>query len=164
MASLGYNFNRNPRYTNLAGSVGSSVIQMPARVHKPKTSSPRMDPKTAAAVPTPSPPSLPSSTPVRKQSASAPGLADFETLYHTTQFVYATACVKCMNGEDTLAEENDRVMLIYPQRTNDETGCVEMRLKRAHPITGQLDLIWVTVYDPMDDEVPHKMRSFSLIP
>ena len=55
----------------------------------------------------------------------------------------------------------ERVLLIYPMKVDDTTGRVGMRMKRVHPVTGQLSYRWATVYDP---EMGHMVTSFSLVP
>ena len=104
---------------------------------------------------------LPAAPPVGTTAAAAP---DPEAVYHQLQFVYATCACECVDLEtqDPIAAKGDRVMLVYPQRSDPDTGRIDMKLKRAHPVTGQLSFSWVTVYDPMIDEA-HRMRDFSLI-
>ena len=154
--SLGFNQLRRPYYTNLPGAVGANVV--------------RRSPTRRAQPPAPRPVvSLPEkkAAPVKMVAATPPpppSTTSLATLFEETQWVYATAQVALTNDADeTVASEGDRVVLVYPMRTDASTGRVSMRLKTVHPTTGALAHTWVSVYDP-DAETPHLVTGFSLLP
>ena len=169
--SLGYNFNRNPKYSNLGGNTGANVI--PVQATKRRARSPPMSllgsqppplpklpteyVKTTKAVPPVTPPPV-----VKPHVEKTPSLE----VYDEVQFVYATAhaALADRDTQEVVAKEGERIMLIYPQEVSEDTGRIAMRLKRAHPVTGQLKLHWVCVYDPDQEEGSHLAGSFSLVP
>lgn len=166
--SLGYNFNRNPRYSNLGGNTGANIIptQQMQKVVRRRARSPNAVPvnngsasSAAQMKPDVSPP-LSFSFLKQSPTPTTPAVAD------DLQFVYATANADLCDVEtqEVVATKSERTMLVYPQRVVEETGCVEMKLKRAHPVTGQLKLHWVTVYDPGEQACAHLASDFSLVP
>ena len=53
-----------------------------------------------------------------------------------------------MDAERVVARQGERVMLVYPMRSDPNTGRVTMRAKTVDAVTGQLSYAWVLVYDP----------------
>ena len=79
-------------------------------------------------------------------------------------WVYATTreiLVDVQTGEE-VAGPSERVLLVYPMHNHTETGTVQMRLKQIDPVTAQLSLRWVTVYNSSTNE--RLVGDFSLIP
>ena len=85
--------------------------------------------------------------------------------HDAAQWVYADATValKDLDTDAEVAPAGARVLLVYPMRTDADSGLVRMRLKVAHPVTGQLAHHWVAVYDPERTEAPHCATRFSLM-
>jgi len=173
--SLGYNFNRNPKISNLGGNTGANVIPV-QQVARRRARSPPMSLLTAQPPPLPKLPTeyvkptkttiVPSPPPIPKQPSVSSSSPPAE-LYEDVQFVYATAhtALSDRDTQEIVAKEGERIMLIYPQQVSEENGSISMRLKRAHPVTGQLKLHWVCVYDPeKEDDDAHLAGSFSLVP
>ena len=169
--SLGYNFNRNPKYSNLGGNTGANVI--PVQATKRRARSPPMSLLSSQPPPLPKLPTeyvkatkvvVPPVTP--PPAVQPPEKKSSLEVYEDVQFVYATAhtALADRDTQEVVAKEGERIMLIYPQEVSEDTGRIEMRLKRAHPVTGQLKLHWVCVYDPEKEEKAHLAGSFSLVP
>lgn len=53
-----------------------------------------------------------------------------------------------MDTDSVVARTGERVMLVYPMRSDSNTGRVTMRAKTVDAVTGQLSYTWVLVYDP----------------
>ena len=151
--SLGYNQLRPQRTTTLPGGTGAAVVYRRSKQSSPKSRSPRLD------VPLLAPAALPSSRPLATlPPAPAPPASE------QPHWVYATAA-QALADEDTgdeVAAQGERVLLVYPMEGDDATGRVKMRLKRAHPVTGQLSYAWVCVCDPEQSTRP--VVAFSTAP
>ena len=65
-------------------------------------------------------------------------------MYNEMQWVYGTVAHELRECETdaAIAAPGERVLLVYPMRTDDATGRVDMRVKTAHPVTGQLQMRW----------------------
>jgi len=77
-------------------------------------------------------------------------------------WVHATTCaplVDVSSGE-TLADDNERVLVVYPMYNDGTT--VQMRLKLVDATTGQLSLRWVVAYKTTTKE--RLLTDFSFIP
>ena len=85
--------------------------------------------------------------------------------HEAAQWVYADAAVALedLDTEEEVAPAGARVLLVYPMQTDANSGLVRMRLKAAHPITGQLRHHWVAVYDPERADAPHRVTRFSVV-
>ena len=145
---------RTPRYTNLPGSVGSSVIVAP--------STPRRRPRQRVLSPlsmktTTTMPSIAESRPVVRPPVVEAAAEDHHVVFATVH----DRLVSALNGDEILADHGQRVCMVYPMRSEDDSR-VSMRLKRAQPSTGQLRYDWVTVYDPNKER--RFLQDFSLIP
>ena len=141
---------RTPRYTNLPGSVGSSVIIAP--------STPRRRPRQRVLSPPNVKRTIEDRPTVRVPAVERePASVDHHIVYATVQ----DRLVNASDGDETLAEHGQRVCMVYPMRSEDDSR-VSMRLKRAQPSTGQLRYDWVTVYDPNKER--RFLHNFSLIP
>lgn len=97
---------------------------------------------------------------------SVPGTSEHERERGDDHFhwVYATTrevLIDVHSGEE-VAGPSERVLLVYPMHNHTETGTVQMRLKQIDPITAQLSLRWVTVYNSSTNE--RLVSDFSLIP
>jgi hypothetical protein len=68
-----------------------------------------------------------------------------------------------VSGEEMVAARGDRLLLVYPQRHDKQTGRVSMRLKTVHPVTAQLRYVWVDVYAGVDED-RRLVTDFSLRP
>ena len=85
-----------------------------------------------------------------------------------TQWVYADVdgdtgpLVDAETGQVLHAEApaGARVLLVYPMQPMSGSGGVRMRLKSVHPVTGQLAVRWVIVYDTDTDK--RYVSNFSL--
>jgi hypothetical protein len=156
--SLGINMLRRPQQTNLPGAVGGNMMSTARRRARPA-----MSPPKAASVP-----ALGSARRVTVESVlTAPvaspadkpplHLALTAQLYDEMQWVYATATAPLTDADsgEEIAEVpvGSRVLLVYPMQTR-EADRVCMRLKSVHPVTGQLRLRWVVVYDPETEARP----------
>lgn len=87
-----------------------------------------------------------------------------QQLYEELQFVYADAAVDLCDEQsgDCVAKANEVVVLLYPMST-DATGAVSMRCKSVNPLTGQLSLHDVRIYEPKESE-PYRVRRFRVTP
>lgn len=87
-------------------------------------------------------------------------------VHHEMQWVYASAARDLVDEStgEAVARTAERVVMVYPMREDDETGRVTMRLKRADPVTGQLHLHWVCVYDGRGEAAARFVTDFSLVP
>ena len=132
--------------------------------------------KKMAAV-TASAPALPRAAKAASSSSSAvaaaakalsPERADELTraVHHEMQWVYASTARDLVDEStgEAVARNAERVVMVYPMREDDETGRVTMRLKRADPVTGQLHMHWVCVYDGRGDAATRFVTDFSLVP
>lgn len=63
---------------------------------------------------------------------------------------------------EPVATAGERVMLVYPMRTDSSTGTVHMRLKRCDPVTATLTYTWVCVCSGENHEV-RSVGNFSLV-
>jgi len=80
----------------------------------------------------------------------------FHWVFATTREVL----VDVHSGEE-VAGPSERVLLVYPMHNDTEEGTVHMRLKQVDPVTAQLSLHWVTVYNSLTNE--RLVGDFSLI-
>jgi len=86
-----------------------------------------------------------------------------ESTNEDPHFVFATVCKQLYSStNEIVSEEGSRVMLLYPMKTDDDSGLVFMKRKTVVPDTGQLKLDWVRVYDPNSDT--HFVSDFSVVP
>lgn len=177
--TLGFNVNRRHPRTNLAGAVGANVVSVQKLLRSRAQRSPGVEPRVAPhrssegpergstavagvkALPSinslPPPPIKPS--PATMVAAKEARPVDRDAI----EWVYATATVDLLDQDtrDVVCRAGERALLVYPMRACDEEGTVRMRLKRAHPHTGQLHYHWVDVYDPNHDV--RFLSSFSLV-
>lgn len=63
---------------------------------------------------------------------------------------------------DIVVHSSQRVVLVYPMASEGDDGIVTMRMKRVHPVTGQLSYVWVRVYDPNTET--RYVTDFALVP
>ena len=155
--SLGFNQLHPLKTTNLPGAVGANIV---------RRRSPGPSAKTVLAV-RPSVARRPvakAADPPPVSSAARPHVPDpdekLARLYEETQVVYATAREALVDADGAeVATPGARVVLVYPMEES-HTGEVRMRLKRAHPVSGQISLHWVQVHDGLRPSV----RDFSLLP
>lgn len=153
--TLGFNINRRQPRTNLPGVVGSSVVSVERLVVRARPS-PSLEkkrrPKPTAAAPA-TLPALATAVSTAVSPALPPAASD--VVAAAPQWVYATALRDLCDVDDgaVVCARDERCMLVYPmEASKDDSGTVRMRLKRAHPVTGQLAHHWVPVYDPNHDE------------
>jgi hypothetical protein len=177
--SLGFNSIRRPHFTNLPGAVGANVVRRsPTRrasapalpMAPPKAPTPRPAPPTPRPAPSPAKSAPPAESVAKAQTIAPPPpmqtlREDMAALYEESQWVYATARHGLEDEEtgEALACAGERVMLVYPMRTDATTGRVSMRLKAVHPTTGALRHAWVAVYDPDAEDDAHRVNQFSLL-
>lgn len=184
--SLGFNPQRHPRVTNLPGAVGANVLSLPSSRRRvallPSRAATRAAPPVAAGARAPSTTAPPSSATALLPRPPTPPKAhhtiaivepkrdeEAARLVHeaheAAQWVYADAAVALqdLDTEEEVAPAGARVLLVYPMQTDANSGLVRMRLKAAHPITGQLRHHWVAVYDPECADAPHRVTRFSVV-
>ena len=144
--SLGFNPNRKHRSSTLPGAIAAMGVLPRTRPAAVRRTSP-----VKLVVPAPVP------VPVPVPVAAPPPL-------ETSHWVYATAVVPLIDRltSEALCEAGARVLLVYPMESDAETGRVRMRLKHAHPRTGQLAQAWVDVYDP--DADVRTVTDFAMVP
>jgi hypothetical protein len=150
--SLGFNTMRNPRMTNLPGSVGGSIIvAIPQRRTKAVRSTNSI--RSNKTLPFPQ---RDETTDVGKKKV----IPVDETQHHG---VYATVNTNLLevSSLDEIFQDNARVYMVYPMRT-EANEKVSMRVKIVNSVTGQLSYKWVIAFDPSTDE--RFLRDFSLIP
>lgn len=150
--SLGFNFMRQPRTTNLPGAVGSNVI---VASRKPVSLARSLNSVTSGVVKAATRNSSSKTSPPR---ATIPKRDD-----DVPHGVYATVRGDLCDAatEEVVCNDGTRVYMVYPMKMEGDK--VVMRLKSAHPDTGQLTYRWVVVYDPASNMERHLHR-FSLIP
>jgi hypothetical protein len=150
--SLGFNTMRNPRVTNLSGSVGGSIIvSMPQR-------------RTKAVRPTNATNNKTVSFSQREETADVEKkkiVPVVDEIQH--HGVYATVNKNLLevSSSDEIFPDKARVYMVYPMQTETNEK-VSMRVKIVNSVTGQLSYKWVIVFDPSTDE--RFLRDFSLIP
>lgn len=151
--SLGYNVNRKHRVSTLPGSVSNVVMP-----HAPRRRAVEVRRTSPDATVAPSRP-VAVSEPVARPTPPPPHTVDAQE-----HWVYATAteALRDAEGGVVLADAGDRVFMVYPMACDRDDGVVTMRLKHAHPVTGQLQHTWVAAYDPNTET--RFLTSFSLVP
>lgn len=160
--SLGWNSQRKPQQTNLPGAVGNSVM-VQSRSTRP---APRRRPQSA--IPSSST-SLGSSSlriPPKPHTPKTQLISPLQSTHNEEEdvhWVYGTT-LEALTDTDgkTVAAKDERILLVYPMRSDSVTGIVSMRRKTAHPNTGQLKYEWVPVYVP--DEDRNLVSNFSVVP
>lgn len=157
--SLGFNTMRAPRYTNLPGAVGGSVIvsSFPSsgRQIRPSKYLNMTPMKKKPSIPTPD--VTPATAPVVKIETPSP--QEFEQ-YHG---VYATARSNLVDPEsgEEVVTDTTRVYMVYPMKV-DSNEKVIMRTKKVNCTSGQLSYHWVIIYDPTKEE--RYLSDFSIVP
>ena len=163
--SLGYNTQKPLRTTNLPGSVGNTHIVRRNPPPRSTQSLPRLPPRAerkpvAAWAEKRGAASTPSGETARVVGGSGP------TEENDAHWVYGTAVRDLLEegvDDGIVATKGERVLLLYPQRHDADTGRVLMRAKIAHSKTGQLRHAWVEVYAGVDDDT-RNVDDFSLVP
>lgn len=163
--SLGFNLQKPIRTTNLGGSVGN-VYMVPSNRRTGAVTLPRLQPAL---------PSLPLATPPPRARpawlASQPPPPPETTVQSRPppgddHWVYATALAD-LHEDGTVgglvAQKGARILLVYPQKHDRDTGRVTMRVKIAEPDTGQLRYAWVEVFSGLDSGV-RSVDAFSVVP
>lgn len=155
---MGFLHNRKPNMRNLSGYVGN-VIFPPPSIRRPTVAvqSLAIAPESSKAI-TPSK-SLPA-----KECADQKPTAKDTTLQEdeSSHWVYGTVYGPLLDEHGTTcATPGERVVLVYPMKSDSASGVVRMRLKSVHSRTAQLSLTWVTVYDPERDD-PYVVRDYTL--
>ena len=107
------------------------------------------EPESNPAVPAVHPLAAPTLAPVKVATTTTEGE---DTHSH---WIYGTATcdiheVDGPDGQSPLATEGQRLLLVFPQKVDSETGRVEMRLKLVHPRTAQMKYVWIEVYSGVD--------------
>jgi len=187
--SLGFNQNRKHRTSTLPGTVNATAVRETRRStttaaasvlfpttqsstvprrrspamailgsKRPTTTLPTLAPQAVPPAPPPTlaPPAPP--TPVRVERPP-------ETVSEEVHVVYASVTERglvAVEGGDVVASRGERVVLVYPMRSEGDDGVVSMRRKSVHPVTGQLSYDWVRVYDPNSET--RYVTDFSLLP
>ena len=156
--SLGFNMQRPLRSTNLPGSVGNGFVTRRPNATQTQRTPPLLNATRAASADPPrrvSPPSV--ATPV---VPPAPPVSPEET-----HWVYGTALcdVHEEGGGPLVASQGTRLLLVYPQRHDESTGRVCMRVKTADAATGQLSYAWVEVFSGNETDI-RRVGDFSLVP
>lgn len=93
-----------------------------------------------------------------------PATTDSREIFDASQWIFGTVSSAQLLDEDTgacVAKTGDRILLVYPMRSDETTGRVTMRMKRVDPHTGALSYARVLVYDPDADESAVAHFSFS---
>ena len=169
--SLGFNPLQPRRVTStLPGGAGSHARPRVPRFHRQVFASrATLERAKAKHVVVPAPRAAKDETP-RTTKAETPRTAKGEATRNTADneeeghWVYATTKAILLadegGAEGECAAENNRVVLVYPMRSDPESGRIAMRHKTVHEHTGQFKYTWVVVYDP-DASVPHRV-SFSM--
>ena len=159
-SSLGFNNNRKLRNSTLPGTVGMDNLRMQLFASRPKkhvkeatkvlTVADSQAMETIPEVQKPVPPPV----------IRSPSISNHETPVY---WIYGIADATITSVDDVdrvLAKAGDRVMLVYPMRTDPRNGCIHMQLQSVHSVTGQLSLDWVEVYNPDTEE--RKVSQFYL--
>lgn len=164
--SLGFNVNRKIRTTNLPGAVGASVpmsrassVPLPSRTVSTSLPSSVAARRVAALAErlqakrrlSPTSDDAPRKPPPSSSSPSPPPPPPLRSSEEHWVFGTASSPLLDRDTSEEVASEGERVLLVYPMESDERTGRVHMRLKRAHPVTGQLSYAWVGVYDPDTD-------------
>lgn len=159
--SLGYNSQVRLRVTNLSGGTNHGISFNRNRprfgnrssIEKEAVTIPRAPPPSRAAPP-PSPRALTEeAAPVARAPArlATPSPRKEEETVGGEHWVYGTASGDLVDHEtkEVVCKDGGRVLLLYPMR--EEGGNVLMRMKAVDPVTAQLSMHWVKVYDAEDD-------------
>lgn len=155
--SLGLNLHRNPRMTNLPGSVGGAIITTPAPFRRRSPNKVQAE-RLLRAAPTST---IAAPVPPAQPRASVPAVAGPKD--EAQHWMYAT-CVDALCDRNTgsiVANAGERVLLVYPM-TETADGVVHMRAKCVHAVTGQLRYADVDVFNKTTDEA--YVEQFSLVP
>ena len=168
--SLGYNTMRQPRRTQLPGTVGASVVRSPFTANGYTT-------RQQAQSGTPTVSTISSFLAKEKQketlatnvTTTACSIAkkienEFDPTINVYHSVFATVktCLKEVDTNKNLAVNGERVLMVYPMRSNESDGTIHMRLKTVHPCSGQLMYNWAIVYNPINQD--RSLIEFSLTP
>lgn len=80
-------------------------------------------------------------------------------------WLYGTTvnALKDVDDGSIVADAGDRVLFVYPMRSDEESGAVTMRLKKVHPVSARLTYHWVEVYSGPAEGM-HHVRDFSFVP
>ena len=162
--SLGFNPNRRHRSTNLPGAVNITVVRAPPSARSARIPLEYVSKRRSSVEQTAQPAIAQSTTPTRTASPR-PTLNEDETDEH---WMYAslTRPIVPRNDADTVPEALQtapmRVLVVYPMETDAVDGRVSVRVKYAHPVTGQLAYVWVVAYDPNTET--RYLTDFSVLP
>lgn len=167
--SLGFNHLQKKRMTNLPGAVGNNIIvnrrSAPARV-SPVRETPRVPARETTLAPVRDTPLAPAATRAKAMAddtARKPAVPEPKRDDDEQHWTYATAVAPLLTeAGEQVAAADDRVLLVYPMRSDPDTGAVLMRLKSVHATTGRLSYEWVVVHDP--DASERLVADFSFIP
>lgn len=162
--SLGYSSQKPVRTTNMPGAIGNMMVRSSAR----RSPASRVASSLMRVTSSSSPPLVVEKTePTRKLAAKVSQTIPFppSSLEATGEhWVYATASHDLFDDQNIrFAAKGERVLLVYPQKYDKDTGKVSMRAKVAHKDTGQLRHIWTDVYSGPDEDT-RSVHSFSLVP
>lgn len=186
--SLGFNQNRKHRVSTLPGAVNATAVRETRRSTTtaaasvlfptvPSSAAPRRRSPPAAILgskrptattlpalapevvaPAPAPPAVAPPTPVRLETPPRSASEEMHAVYASVTEEGLVA----VEGGDVVASHGERVVLVYPMRSEGDDGVVTMRRKSVHPVTGQLSYDWVRVYDPNSET--RYVTDFSLLP
>lgn len=184
--SLGFNQNRKHRMSTLPGAVNATTVrESPRRATTTAAAAVLYTSPTPAVASTgsrrrsPPAPTLGSKRPPTVSKVFAPPPEEATTASHNevqketpaetvvddAHLVYASvaaAGLPSAEGDETVASVGERVVLVYPMRSEEDDGVVTMRKKCVHGVTGQLSYRWVRVYDPNTET--RYVTNFSLLP
>lgn len=112
-------------------------------------------PPTAPPLPTPPVPAPTTSS----DEAGAPSLDD---VFAAAQWVYGTASVDVSLRDSRVVAKGEHVLLCYPMVADDD-GRVLMMCKTVDPVTAQIHMESVAVFDPTVTPT-HRFANFRLTP
>lgn len=150
--SLGFNPNRRHTTTNLPGDINF----VKPYVRRVRPSSVRNNRPTVTTVAREETITDTDVKPVSIPSVSIP---------QQEHWIYASvgpSGLKTSETNETIVDAGTRIMLVYPMVSDPDTDLVSMKMKYVDPVTGQLMMKWVRVYDPNSDE--RFVSDFSLVP
>ena len=159
--SLGYNSQKPIRTTNMPGAIGNMVVRSSARRSPPSRVTASIVRAALSSSSAEKPVVL---EPPKRQTTVTPSPPPSEVPTADDNWVFATASEDIHDEENQcIASKGERMLLVYPQVYDKETGKVRMKAKVAHKETGQLRHVWIDVYSGPDEDVRH-VHSFSLVP
>ena len=142
---------RNPRITNLPGSVGGSIIvSMSQRRTKAVRPINATNNKTGSF-------SQREETAVEKKKI----IPVVDEIQHHGVYATVNKTLLEISSLNEIFPDKARVYMVYPMQTETNEK-VSMRVKIVNSVTGQLSYKWVIVFDPSTDE--RFLSDFSLIP